>query len=742
MRNYGYRDPELVTNEARAWTLGKWLALIAAILLIGLAWFALTQKLLLGSDWISETYDNEDWRTNEGNLHTYGAWDLEAHVWKTEYAMEWWPNVHWTPFWYLGMPLFKYYQQGFYLMNWLVMLMTGTSAPRAALLLIVVSHLAAVLLTFLLCYKVSRRIWVSALSSLFLLTNTFISLRSYGWEPITVVFLFLFPLGLLLFLRDPLRPLRFWMIIVLGIAYLCHPLLWFSLCMFMGLYLLAIAVRNKDDHEAATRHYILQYVVLVVLSILVGAVQFFPQVSYEQATSGAHMGVKYLPFYQVPPNIISLKDFFLDMGNLKGPGPIILIAFFSFIAFAIIEWKMHKAGKKGKGKQIHQHELIMGALFVLIMMIVFYYLEMYNLFPMNLLRSIQYHRIIPEFIITAALLVAALSNVAQVKWQKVLYYTMLITFALASCVIIYKVQAYWQTTEDISQRPEFLYEPIDGRISFPFSDQSLSVRNSFTNVPQSYGYYEQGITNAYNDEIFSVSSGYHNANLTLVYLKAANVGRLYVNMEEGDRDAIVRTRLNNSPDFPFTWKKDERYAYFKIALYDPSFAQAVDGNALAAVKAIEPQCRELFKETYCGSYGEEFVSTDPTESAYLDAYVRALEAPYAPKATMVMLDPQHYKISVRGADANTAIVVKMTYDADFTADIAGQPVGVSTIGPDFIQISPKRAGDYDVLLVYHVDEAVVAGAWTSVITVVLLILLFLFTPWRRFKGPRLKDGDL
>src|SRR5688572_15378183 len=83
--------------------------LLALLFLVG-AWLFLTGKLLTGSNWMSETYDNVEWRTNEGNLQTYGAWDLEAHVWKSEFIVENFPNVFWNPYWYLGMQLLKYYQ--------------------------------------------------------------------------------------------------------------------------------------------------------------------------------------------------------------------------------------------------------------------------------------------------------------------------------------------------------------------------------------------------------------------------------------------------------------------------------------------------------------------------------------------------------------------------------------------------------------------------------------------------------
>jgi hypothetical protein len=733
IKAYGYDDPRLVTNKPDK---KKWIHLVLAIAFLILFWLALDYKLLAGNNWLSETYDNPDWRTNEGDLHTYGAWDLETHVWKTEYIMQNFPHFNWNPYWYLGMPLLKYYQIGFYGVHALFILITGLAAAKAALLLIILGHLLATLLTFYLCYHFSRKIWVSALSAAFLLTNTFISLRSYGWEPITVVFLFLFPLGLILFFKEPLNPFRFWLILVLGLAYLAHPLLWFALCMTMGLYLLTIALKREKDPYANNTRYLWKFVFIVLLSMLIGAVQFLPQMSYVQVTSGAHMGVKYLPFYQVPFNIISLKDFFFDAGNLKGPGPILMIAALFLLVFAILHRKRQAPSTK---KTVFTHELVIGLASVLFVMILFYYTERYNIFPMNVLSSIQYHRIIPEFIIIGAVLVACLSNIIQTRKQKIFYYSALTAFVIVSCIIVYNVQAKWQTTPDISNKPEFIREPVQGRISMPYTDQSFSVRNSFTLTPQVYGYYEQGITNPYADELFSVSSGYHDADKTLLYLKAANVGRLYVNMQEGERDRIVVRRMSRTLAFV---NNGTRYAYFIVPLKDLSFAQAVDGNDAAEVQNLSPGCRVLFKVKYCGSKGEEFVSNDPAEVAYLKSYVDLLEKPYSSNAAMTMDNPDKYSIAVTDATIDTEIIVKMTYDTDFQAHTPdGKKASIEPIGPYFMLIKPKTEGNYVLTLDYRINKFTKIGFFISIITIISLALFFIIRPkatlWKEFKG-----GDL
>ena len=744
MTKYGYQDEELVTHKPLKGTK-KTIAMVFAIIFICSVWYALDQKLLFGQDWLSQTYDREDWRTNEGNLHTFGAWDLETHIWKTEYIMDNFPNYHWNPYWYLGMPLLKYYQLGFYFVHVFFIVLTGMTAAKTALMMIIFGHLIATILTFVLRYKVSKRIFVSTLASTFLLSNTFLSIRSYGWEPITVVFMFLFPIGLLLYLKEPLRPFRLSLILLVGLAYLAHPLIWFSLLMFIGVYLFMIALKKDSDNPQPNLYPLFGFFLLTICSMLIGAVQFFPQITYTQVTSGAHMGVKYLPFYQVPYNIISPIDFLFDAGNLKGPGPIIMIAIVLLIYFAFADFlkrKNQNVTPRKTGKTIYTNSIISGTAIVLFLMVLFYYLELYNIFPMNLLRSIQYHRIIPEFIITAAMLVAAMSNLANTRMRKAFYYPLLIGFVLASGIIVYKVQIQWSTIDKISDRPEFIYDDIQGRISFPYTDQSLSVRSSFTKIPQTYGYYEQGITNPYLDEMFSVSSGFHAAEYTITYLKAADVSRLYVNTEEGERSKVLIKRVNESLSPLIV--QNERYSYYEIPLKNTEFAQAVSYSRTSEIKKLEPKCtREMYQELYCGSMGEEFVTKDPVEYKYLSAYNDLLDEDYTATAAYEMQDPDHYDIKMTDADSNTAVIVKMTYDKDFSATVDGTKVSIEPFGPYFMLIWPQKAGDYTIKLKYSFNKPATIGLIVTLLTITILVIYFIFRPeMTKIDFHRFKRGDM
>lgn len=384
--------------------------------------------------------------------------------------------------------------------------------------------------------------------------------------------------------------------------------------------------------------------------------------------------------------------------------------------------------------------LVRGLSTVLFFMVLFYYFERYNIFPMNFLRSIQYHRIIPEFIITAAALIAALSTLATSRLHKIVYYSLLGVFLIVSFIGIYNIQTQWQTTPQISNSQEFIDNNFTGRISFPYTDQSLSVRSSFNNISEVYGYYEQGITNSYADELFSVSSGYQNYENTLLYLKVANVERLYINMEEGERDVIMKNLLSS---LKLVHENNSRYGYFEIPLANPSYAQAISSDQTNSIKILEPGCRIMFKQEYCGSVKEEFVASDSEEIRYLQEYVSALESKANTNISFYMVNPEKYKITLTNASDDTKVVIKMTYDSDFKAYVGNKRIKIEKIGPDFMLLSPTQSGNYEISLSYSPSYSIVyIGGIISIISFISLVIFFSIRHKLNKKSNNFKVGDL
>jgi hypothetical protein len=266
------------------------------------------------------------------------------------------------------------------------------------------------------------------------------------------------------------------------------------------------------------------------------------------------------------------------------------------------------------------------------------------------------------------------------------------------------------------------------------------VRSSFQDIPQAYGYYEQGVTNSYDDEIFSVSSGFHNTSMMILYLRAADITRLYINREAGIRNIMVQDRLNGT--LPYI-EQNYRYAYFAIPIRNPEFAQAVPEMAAEGgvdyVQSKKVGCREIYKTVYCDSHLEEFVGKDTKEIEYLTAYVNMLENPYYATAKFTRINPDNYRIDVFNATADTAVVIKMTYDKAWLATVGDKRLDLEIIGPDFMVVRPKQSGDYTINMKYRINKEYLIGAVMTVTTFLGLCVYFFFKPKKNFNFP---DGDM
>ena len=237
--------------------------------------------------------------------------------------------------------------------------------------------------------------------------------------------------------------------------------------------------------------------------------------------------------------------------------------------------------------------------------------------------------------------------------------------------------------------------------------------------------------------MFSVSSGYQNSQISITYLKAANVARLYFDKQEGEMDKLVQQEFSN-----LTYHdENDRYGYYDIPLSNPSYAQAVDLSKAEDTKSLEPGCRVIFQETYCGSVGEEFVTEDFEETRYMESYVSLLEEPYFSSASYKMINPDNYQISVTNATENTSVVVKMTYDSDFEASINGKVIPIKTIGPDFMLITPSIKGDYVINLKYKISKIILIGAGVSILSLLITIIYFIINPFKNFSR-KIKRGDM
>src|SRR3989344_3457598 len=185
---------------------------------------------------------------------------------------------------------------------------------------------------------------------------------------------------------------------------------------------------------------------------------------------------------------------------------------------------------------------------------------------------------------------------------------------------------------------------------------------------------------------------------------------------------------------------NSRYAYYEIPLNNYEFAQAVNGEAIEDLQKYRPECREMFKDMYCGSFKEEFVARDPAEREYLQRYVDIINTPNDANAQIEMVNPDRYVVHVTNADVDTYVIVKMTYDKDFTANVNGEKLEIDDVGPYFMLLKPGKQGDYDIELAYNVSKTIIIGGITSGVSLLVLIIVFAMIRNKEFNGVRYKRG--
>ena len=90
------------------------------------------------------------------------------------------------------------------------------------------------------------------------------------------------------------------------------------------------------------------------------------------------------------------------------------------------------------------------------------------------------------------------------------------------------------------------------------------------------------------------------------------------------------------------------------------------------------------------------------------------------KVTYLNPNPDSYQITVSAASQNTAILVKMSYDPEWHAELNGRDLGISAIGLGFMVIYPQTQGDYTLAL--HFDRSFGQTAFMAV-TIITLSLI-------------------
>jgi hypothetical protein len=83
-------------------------------------------------------------------------------------------------------------------------------------------------------------------------------------------------------------------------------------------------------------------------------------------------------------------------------------------------------------------------------------------------------------------------------------------------------------------------------------------------------------------------------------------------------------------------------------------------------------------------------------------------------------NPDNIQVSVQNATSDTAILLKITYDQRWVAEVNGQVIETTQIGPDFIVAYPRTTGNYQLTLTLNPTVGETLGLYGTVATMIFL----------------------
>ena len=113
------------------------------------------------------------------------------------------------------------------------------------------------------------------------------------------------------------------------------------------------------------------------------------------------------------------------------------------------------------------------------------------------------------------------------------------------------------------------------------------------------------------------------------------------------------------------------------------------------------------------------VITDAQDRRPLSDYLNLIDSPpIGPHVTYTRPNMDQLTISVSNASSNTAILVKVTFDQRWNAEINHQSIPISQIGPDFMILYPETNGDYQITLHLENSQGELVGYFITSATII------------------------
>jgi len=226
--------------------------------------------------------------------------------------------------------------------------------------------------------------------------------------------------------------------------------------------------------------------------------------------------------------------------------------------------------------------------------------------------------------------------------------------------------------------------------------------NAFSNVQQMGGDSERGAVNRWWAPVENEIDTGLDPRLSVMWSEAWNVKYIVVTFPNATTtyyDYAYPEKFNDNLPLRYYY---QGFGIYEVPLPQPALVQAVSAQAARSLHPI----------------------SSVSDANALSNYIHIVDTSVpGTRVSYTRPNPDELSIHVSNASSDTAILVKMTYDQGWEAQLEdGSPISLSQIGPDFIVAYPQKSGEYRLDLHFNTSTSQFLGWFTTVTTLLLVVL--------------------
>ena len=329
------------------------------------------------------------------------------------------------------------------------------------------------------------------------------------------------------------------------------------------------------------------------------------------------------------------------------------------------------------------------------------------------------HRYVPEFDIGLSLLIGLILSEIDIRTLKLpntprgIFPRPRIKWVLAGFLILLTINVLfllpvsWKATAPtifLENIPEYR---VATWLSQHVTDESIFASgaaafwlNVFTDVRQIRGGLDEGATNSWWAAVsYQILAGANPA-VSVLWAQAWNVKYIVVTFRNASMYPLDYSYPNK-----FNGLLPLRYYFGGYGIYEVPLSHSGIVEAVSAESAenISP-ITDVLDLPDVGAF-DQLSQGNPNSTATVTYTI--------PNSDIIQVAVQH-------ATYDTAILVKITYDTRWAAEVGGEPVQISQIGPDFMVAYPRIAGNYHLTFNLHSSDGETLGTIETITAIIAL----------------------